>query len=302
MIFEVNSLVKAGLVRESTYITEGQHLKVYTAEARVYSEDLWGTDARLKECRGIMVNINNVVQTMPFFRLRPYEELAKYLEKFEPIVAVEKIDGFLACVSWVKRTRVVSVDGMTSGKYVDMANEYLDKVFPPSNLPRYMHATTMFEICHPDATQTIPEEYGAYLIGQRWHGGKGNFSSEKSLDMIAKTLNVRRPAWMCMRLNQAIQMSKKCKHEGYIIRKYLNGEPVCTLQSPHFKGKRRLLELSNVDVDQMYNYPGAFAKTLDPEFRAFMYYVLMEFSLREWKGLCASDRRIVLEEYTWGEV
>lgn len=302
MNFEVNSLVRAGLVKESTYIIERQHVQIYTANKKVDKEDLWGTDARLKECKGLVTNMQGTVMAMPFQRLPRFEDIAEFQSTFEPVIAVEKLDGFLASVFWVNSLRIIMVNGEISGKYVDMAKEYIDKIFPVGTLPRFIHATTMFEICHPDDSRVVVEEPGIFLIGQRWHGGNGFISSEKSLDLIAKMLSVRRPPWMGMRLNQAIQMAKRCRHEGYIIRNFKTGDPICTLQSPYYHGKKFLLEMGMGDVTSMYTNPDAFKKKILPEFHGFMYHLLLGFSAREWIGLCANDRRIVIEEYTWGDV
>ena len=68
--FNADDLVEKGLVTKKTYVEgEFKGLSVYKYSRKVFFDNLWGLDERLKDCRGIVVDENNEIISYPFTKV-----------------------------------------------------------------------------------------------------------------------------------------------------------------------------------------------------------------------------------------
>ena len=73
--FNADDLVEKGLVTKKTYVEgEFEGLSVYKYSRKVFFDNLWSLDERLKDCRGIVVDGNNEIISYPFTKVFNYLE------------------------------------------------------------------------------------------------------------------------------------------------------------------------------------------------------------------------------------
>lgn len=204
----------------------GLFVKKYTR--RVFYDNLWHENEDLLEARGHVETADGKVVIRPFTKIFNRGENGTDIDRDEDVIAVRKINGFMACATYVPEVGevVVSTTGSLDSDFVKLAEEYInDKVksvihkFSTDQHP----ATFMFEIVHPDDPHIIKEDFGAYLIGGRYvWDDKPYFSdalTEDTLDVMASEeyMNVKRPLWWECKFDTALDLAAKAYHEGYVV-------------------------------------------------------------------------------------
>lgn len=234
-IENIDDLVKKGLTIKKSY---GEYSVIKTSKKAFFENDY--SDKRLIDYRSVVVDDNDSIKSIGFFKLFNYEELdfnqrQQYLET--DVIAVEKVNGFMFCISVFtednKRKIIYHTKGSLENEFIDWAKEYIseDKI---SLLDSGF--TYIFEICHPKDPHIITEDFGAYLIGQRSHFIDSQIIEENVLDTVAFYCDFKRPKWFKDTLKNILEKIKTLKTEGYIIRENTNIEkPLFKLKSPYYR-------------------------------------------------------------------
>lgn len=195
---------------------------------KVFFKNLWSESDDLLEARGHVVNSRGDVVIRPFTKVFNYGENNTAIDRDEAVIWVQKINGFMACATYVPEVNdiVVSTTGSLDSDFVAMAKEYITDLVQKIIMQRYYSTpaieTFMFEIVHPDDPHIIPEKVGAYLLGCRRIDDEGHYFTtefhERFLDYLASSwMGVHRPDWGVSRFSDIVQESKTAKHEGFVV-------------------------------------------------------------------------------------
>jgi hypothetical protein len=181
---------------------------------RVFWDNLWNDE--LIECRGRVVDSEGNVVVNPFTKVFNYLENDTKVPLDEVVLAVEKINGFMAALTWHDEAWLVTTTGSFDSKYVEIAKRYIGD----SGLPELNGVTYLFEIVAPEDPHIIPELEGAYLLGYRTAGSlvyTSYLEKEKKLDSLARQFGYKRPKYFQATFGEVLELSKKVRHEGFCI-------------------------------------------------------------------------------------
>lgn len=218
MKFNVDDLVAKKLVTKKTY-TEGPFsgLSVLKYKNNVFWDNLWYTDPRLLECRGMVVDAEDNVVIWPFTKIFNRAENGTDLPLDQQVVCVRKVNGFMATAAVRGEKLLVSTTGTLDSEFSTLARKYLeelkfDRVAFPENF------TFIFEICDRSDPHIVAEEEGAYLIGVRDLALNGVMVEEHKLDRIAEVIGAKRPGWDVVSFGDVIYNVQHVQHEGFVVR------------------------------------------------------------------------------------
>ena len=238
-------------------------LFVHKYHRKVFFKNLWHEDSRLVESRGRVYNSSGDVVINPFTKIFNYKENNTNLDRNEKCLVIEKINGFMAGVTWVPDVNdvVVSTTGSLDSDYGEMAKEMMPKVIEYVRT-RKEPITYIFEIVHPNDPHIIPENIGVYLIGMREVNNTTHYKTDKSketrLDYIAKLMKAMRPVFYLSNFDEVLEEMKSCKHEGFMV--YGESGKVLKLKSPYYLSskalarKKDIMTLDKSRVDEEF-YP-----------------------------------------------
>lgn len=196
---------------------------------KVFYDALWNESDELLEARGHVEDANGNTVIRPFTKIFNHGENNTDIDIDEMVLAVNKINGFMAAATYVPSVGevVVSTTGSLDSPFVTFAEKYINAQVKEWIREAYLRSgkpcTYMFEICHPEDPHIVKEDEGAYLIGARYVDDDSSYFSsvdgdhELSLDLIAGEMGVRRPSWNTLRFGTVVEWAKQCKHEGYVV-------------------------------------------------------------------------------------
>ena len=284
-----DDLVEKKLVQKKTY---PNGLSIFKYKKKVFWDNLWNTDERLLDARGMVLDAEGNKVIWPFTKVFNYQENGTTLPLDKEVIAVRKVNGYLACARWWKGELIVSTTGTLDSKYAQWATMLLEdkeifKTFP--------NATFMFEICLPEDPHIVEEKTGAYLIGVR-SMTSGRMWSESSLDDVADG-EFMRPAWGVTVFENILRFKRTCDVEGWMIRDVESGEILMKVKSNHYLSKKALMRMSDKKVDVLFDNPSKIKEMLDEEFWDLAEYIVNSFTKDEWKEKSDQERRTVIEEY-----
>lgn len=295
--FNVDDLVEKGLVKKKTY-TEGPYagLSVLKYTGRVFWDNLWRRDDRLLQCRGMVVDQDDNVIIWPFTKIFNHFENGATLPDFLNVVAVRKVNGFMASVGFRDGKSLVATTGTLDSAFATLAAEHL-KYVNFENISFFDDYTFIFEICDPSDPHIVEEDMGAYLIGAR-HLPTGDMLSEAHLDRIAQFLgNCRRPEVMTLPFGKLVEESKRVQHEGFIVRDIDSGQLLLKIKSPHYLAKKFLMRGGVNKCDKIWDNTEKAKQAVDEEYYDLIDYLVANFKKEQWVELSEQTRRGLIENY-----
>lgn len=298
MKFCVDDLVEQGLVRKKTYTSgEFEGLSVLKYSKKVFYNNLWNKDKRLLDCRGMVVDSEDNIIVWPFTKVFNLYENNTKVDRDKIVIAPRKINGFMCAVSIYKGKPIYSTTGSLDSEFAKMAREVIEDQLTISNTDFFKHGYTfIFEICHPDDPHIVSEDIGAYLIGIRVHS-TGKMLSEQCLDNYSEFGGFYRPEVQIAQFDYVHQLSKSCKHEGFMIIDYETGETLCKLKSNHYLSKKAIMRLGQAKVEDMFDNPEKFKQRIDEEFYSITDFVVKTVDKEQWKSYNDQQRRAFIEKY-----
>lgn len=299
--FNADDLVEKGLVIKKTY-KEGvfKGLSVYKYSRKVFFDNLWNLDGRLKDCRGIVVDENNKIISYPFTKVFNFLENNTKVDRDKKVVCVNKMNGFLATVKRHKGRLLISTTGSLDSDFAKLARKVIHNQIKVENLHNSL--SYMFEICDPSDPHIIKEESGAYLIGIRSCALNSPMFSEYMLDATAASLNAKRPEWSIKRFSDILEDSKTCKHEGFMIRDPETWEIICKLKSRFYLQKKALQRVGKTKVNEMFDTPIKFKEKLDEEFYGLFDFLIDNFTKEEYLAFTEQERSELIFNYFEGNI
>lgn len=298
MKFNVDDLVAKNLVTKKTY-TEGPFagLSVLKYKNNVFWDNLWDTDARLLECRGMVVDAEDNVVIWPFTKIFNRFENNTDVPRDELVCVPRKVNGFMAAAGVYNGEWIVSTTGTLDSDFACMAKEKID--FNQNwmlDCRDMKKLTLIFEICDDSDPHIVHEHSGAYLIGAR-NMFTGKMLSESQLDGLASGTNWKRPGWDNMIFSDVVKASKKVKHEGFVVRDVDTGELLLKIKSPHYLAKKFLMRGSQNKWDMIWDNPQEAKKRIDEEYYGLLEWIRTTHTKDEWSYVDSQYRRCMVEDY-----
>ena len=265
------------IVKKQSTRYPGLYVKKYSK--KVFYNGLWDTDSALLESRGHVEDEDGNLLVNPFTKIFNHKENGVDIQPEEAVLCVDKINGFLASVTYVHQLDkvLVSTTGSLDSPFVDMAEEYITEDIKAlvKMCSLCQPKTYLFEICHPSDPHIVKEQPGASLTGIREvHNPSAYFSTpqlEKSLDITAKSLHVARPGWRLCSFATALNELKSCKKEGYVVYGQ-ESKTVLKLKSGYYLAlkaiarKKDIFTLNKTVIDEEFYPLVAFLQSLGEEF------------------------------------
>ncbi|WP_298644733.1 RNA ligase [uncultured Cardiobacterium sp.] len=211
-------------------------------------------DDALLEMRGIILDDDDNIIVRPFKKVFNYSErTAKnsryplHLADDHPVEAVQKINGFLGCCTYVARAGdtgnhnhqvLYSTTGSLDSRFADLTRAHCQ---PYEDLFRaYPNHTFLFEITDADDVHIIKERLGETLIGLI-DVATGRQYSERELNDIAAAYNKthekplhRPPLLENLTFGALKEKLKTVEHEGYMVFDGESKAMLCKLKSPYY--------------------------------------------------------------------
>ena len=294
MKMNFDDLIERKLVQIKRY---PNGLGVVKYAKRVFYDGLWGEDDRLLDARGTVLDEEGNVIVWPFTKVFNHKERGTDLPPNTPVVYVEKVNGFLGCVTPTEKYGVIcSTTGSLDSDFVPLISKHVDieamEGFGDG-------CTFMFEVVDEDDPHIIPTEPGAYLIGMRLKEN-GQMLHEFELDRHANLYGWKRPKWSVGTFGHVLDLAANCKHEGYMIRLLHESEQtVMKLKSPHYLSKKALMRLGSKQIGNMFDNPELFRQRLDEEFYDVFEW-LLDLGQEFWASLDEQQRGKFLVDYFEG--
>lgn len=257
-------MTKELLTRKESNRYPGLFVKKYTR--KVFYDNLWHENKELMEARGHVELEDGTVVVRPFTKIFNRFENGTDINRDEIVLAVRKINGFMAAATYVPQLDkvIVSTTGSLDSDFVTLAEHYVNERVQEV-IKRYAiirsPTTFLFEIVDPSDPHIIPEEVGAYLIGYRAVFDARPYESftskEAVMDDLADDMGVLRPSWTIARFDEVVNWAKECKHEGYVV---YGNRTVLKIKSPYYltlkaaARRKDIMSLNKQNVDEEF-YP-----------------------------------------------
>lgn len=253
---------------------QGSGLYVLKYKQKVFYDNLW-TD-ELMYCRGTVVDENFDIVQKPFKKIFNYGENGTTIACDEFVIASRKINGFMCAVTMHNGEMLVSTTGSTNSEYVELAKRMISQTSIEDKIdhPILSNMTWMFEIVSPEDPHIIRDEYGVYLLDANhkvWDELDDINMSQFQLDIFAKTFNCLRPEWWRCEFGRIVDMSKTCRHEGFVCR----GESTSLkIKSPYYLIKKFFARIRGEKLDGVFqNGESSLRKKFDEEYYPLISYI-----------------------------
>jgi hypothetical protein len=247
----------------------GDGIFVLKYKKKVFYDNLW--NEFIAECRGSIVDKDFNLVTYPFTKIYNYgiEKEAPVLTDNTEVTAFRKVNGFMVACTWYNGDVLVSTTGSTDSPFVDMAKEMMlthmcwadwQLAFNRSDMD---NLTVMFECVHPNDPHIVPEKAGMYVLGYRdnvWGSKIGHHRS--ILEGLAVGFNCHVPEHYKVTLAKLKEMTKECKHEGYVF--YTEDGVSAKIKSPYYLTSKWVAR--NPRTDKLVDLKNDIKHNLDEEY------------------------------------
>lgn len=305
MKFCVDDLVAKGLVSKKTY-KDGPYagLSVLKYKNNVFWDNLWHTDSRLLECRGMVVDSDDNIVVWPFTKIFNRFENGTDLPLDKQVVYIRKLNGFMATAAVRGEKLLVSTTGTLDSEFSNLARKYLEKLNFDS-IDFKEDYTFIFEICDSSDPHIVYEKQGAYLIGVRDLALNGVMVEESKLDRIAEIIGANRPEWSVGSFGDVVISVQTVDHEGFVVRNVgtdtENSELILKIKSPYYLAKKFLMRGGSKKCDMIWDNPTEAKKRVDEEFYELIDWISFKFEKEDWALTEQQDRRNIIETYFEGK-
>lgn len=255
-------------------------LFVVKYDRSVFYKNLWNDF--LVECRGLVVDkdFNPVIR--PFTKIFNRFERDTDINRDDMVLAVQKVNGFMAAATFVPSLGkvVVSTTGSLDSDFVKMAEDYIteDMKEQITNASHLYPITFLFEIVHPNDPHIIKEEAGAYLLGARSvhlpEAYGTNVVLEYTLDLTAAVFGCKRVDWKVLQFADLVKIAKTVKHEGFVVYSIDTPGKFLKIKSPFYLISKFLGRCGEKKIDHILTHLDCLKwGTIDEEFFPLIRYL-----------------------------
>ena len=275
-------------------VKEQNGLFVHKYKRSVFYQNLWNMHPELVDARGLIKDADGNIVQYPFTKVFNRHENGTDIPLNHEVLAVDKINGFLAAVTWHNGDILVSTTGSLTSEHVDMAKEILPLDRMKLVLESYQNLSFCFEIVHPNDPHIIPEYEGVYLIGAREKVLGSAKQSEEFLDAIALDFGVFRPKWEYIRFSDLLEQAKTYKREGYVVYDQ-ESDTVLKLKTPYYLTSKFIARTKKLDLIFDRNYKQHF----EEEFYSLCEYLQKNYTKEQFLEIPEQERLTLIRD--WAE-
>lgn len=269
-------------------------LFIHKYKKQVFYGALWNEHEGIINARGLITDKEGNIVQYPFTKVFNHTEQGVDIPINNIVEAVEKINGFMAAVSWYNRDILVSTTGSIDSDFVEMAKEMLPLDKMKKELETHPNYTYCFEIVHVNDPHIIPEKIGAYLIGARKKILGSTQLSEKLLDRVASRIGVFRPAHEELKFSALLEKIKLCKHEGFMVYD-TESNTVLKLKSPYYLVSKFIARTKKLEKIFSRDYK----KYLEEEFYSLCDLLQQTYTIKEFLAISEQERLEIIR--IWAE-
>lgn len=276
------------LVRVKEEDFHGDKVLVVKYSNKVFYKNLWTPE--IEALRGVVLDKDYNIISNPFFKVFNHTENDTDIPRHHRVLAVEKINGFMAAATFYKDKLLISTTGTISSPFAELARKHIELREAALRLAanKLSNPTFIFEVCDPSDPHIINETHGLYLLGvreKRWEADQ-NMVSQRVLDLVAKELQCMRPYWRTHQsFQELLDLNKTVKHEGFIVYDIGGNRPdyymgkagpvfgTLKLKSPFYLAIKFLGRMADKNSDLLFENPESFKKKIDEEFYAIVDFI-----------------------------
>lgn len=281
---EQMNLVNRGLARMKN---DGK-FTTFKYHRRAMYDYLWFSHTDLMECRGHVYDsvTKELVQAAPrkSFNYLENDYWWSAVELDTPVEVYKKINGYMACATLHKGELVVSTTGSTTSEHAQWAKELILKDYKLYDMVIDNDASTLFEIVVPQDPHIVEERLGLHLLGMREKAGDGTFHPCNGTGV--------------MTLAEAIALAETDRGEGFMVYRKDDDSKLapCKLKTPYYTGKKKLMRMSDKNVNLMYDNALAISKALPTMWADAPIEIVGKFTKEQWSSFDDQSRRVILED------
>lgn len=228
--------------------TSDPNLFVLKYKTSVFHKGTWNDF--LRECRGMVVDKDFNIVSLPFRKIHNYgwEADAPEFDADEYVFASRKVNGFMIACTWYNDHLLWSTTGSIDSDFVGYAYDVYD-TWPSHQKDAFRELikvnsdfTYMFECVHPKDPHIVHEDPGLYFIGARPKDTSANtlLADQSSESEFWRHTGVKTVETFKVKFSDLQRMAKECKHEGFVIES-IDGTRVTKIKSPHYLSKKLLM-------------------------------------------------------------
>lgn len=267
-------------------------LEIHKYNRKVFFNNLWNEDPNLVNARGTVYDADGNIVQYGFTKVFNFHENGTVINHDNLVLAIRKINGFFAAVSWYNGDILVSTTGSLDSDFVQMAKDNLPLDKMANSLKSNSNTTFMFEICDKRDPHIIKEEHGAYLIGARSKKLNSELYPESYLDSFARIWRVKRPEYKIIRFSDLIEETKTVKHEGWMVYD-LESDVMLKMKSPYYLVSKFLARTKKLDDIFTANYKHKF----DEEFYGLCEYLQENYTKEQFLETSEQDRLVIVQNF-----
>lgn len=294
---ELNKLVEQKLVSRK----ENNGLYIYKYDNKIFFKKLWNQSPYLAKARGLVMDLAGNIVQHPFDKIFNYGEdkAAPAIDNNREVLAVEKLNGFLGCITKhpFKDELLVTTTGSFSSDFVGYINDFIDEK-KKAELLKYFsknNQSLMFEVIHPLDPHIVKYEgkdYGLWLIGARGKEENSPLLKEVELDKIAQEISLPRPKHFKIKFGEVLtNLKQENGIEGYMIRDAQTEEVLVKIKTTYYLVTKFFRDLTEKKINMMFKNPEVFKeKGLDEEFYDLVDGIVKTTSLHSFLALEKQER------------
>jgi hypothetical protein len=267
-------------------------LIVHKYKRKVFYDNLWHLHPDLVDARGMVTDDDGNIVQYPFTKIFNYKENGTTIDSTHEVLAIDKINGFMAAVTWHNNEPLVSTTGSLSSDFIDMAKEFLPLKKMSKILSLYSHCTFCFEIVHPNDPHIITEKFGAYLIGGREKVLGSKQMNQKTLDEFAKYWDVMRPEYRTCLFSELLDFQSNYHREGFVVYDQ-ESENVLKIKTPYYLTAKFIARTKKLEFIFDKNYKEKF----DEEYYSLCEYLQEKYTKEEFLNIHEQDRLEIVRNW-----
>ena len=262
----------------------GDGLYILKYRKKAFYKGIWNRFT--EECRGVIVDEDYNVVTMPFTKIYNFgiEKSAPEIDDDEMVTVFRKVNGFMGAATWHDGDALISTTGSTDSPFV----QYIKDMVPDwDSFSRTLRdnpdKTFLFEVVHPSDPHIVIEAPGLYLLAYRdkeWHSKIDHDPGE--LHRLSKMMKCFTPECHDVTMGALRRIVKTVDHEGFVV--YCDDGRATKIKSPYYLTAKFMARIK----DPMKLMEDHIKERVDEE-----YYPLVDKvreNIVEFKGLTEQER------------
>lgn len=304
---ELDKLQKEGLVSDGWKKDENGEktphpdgFKIYKYGKKVHFKRLWKTNPVFEKARGLVLDISGNIVVHPFDKIYNYGEYDTGLnvEKERSVHVVEKLNGFLGCISKhpFKEELLFSTTGSLTSPFIQYIKDFVNHE-SEKNLLNYFKnnkQTLMFEVIHPEDKHIIEyskEQHGLWLIGARGLNFNDKPLNEIELDKIAQKTGFRRGFWYEAKFGDVLEKLQDSELEGFMIRDASTDDTLMKIKTNYYLVTKFIGRLGPKMTQLMFSNPEKFKQDhVDEEFFPMVDFIVKDKKKEDFEIMDPKER------------